>query len=141
MHDLMFNKICTMDSVRTLGNPKVYTKPKVMEAAILEPFAIILIGSENSETKLSTVRVSADRTTKLLESKCEYLLRNILHVWATDAEIMAIANLLSCNIVIQRKVSDSMDWVTYPTSFHLHALSKPFYLEKKLTHFNGVLSI
>ena len=41
-------------------------------------------------------------------------------VWTTNAEIMATANLLSCDIIIHTKFDASMDRLTYPASLNLN---------------------
>ena len=40
-------------------------------------------------------------------------------VWATEAEILATANLIQHDIVVYAKSGDSMEWLTYPASFTL----------------------
>ena len=63
-------------------------------------------------------------------------------VWATDAEIMATANLLSCDIVIHTKVGDSLNWLTYPASFNLQSTTEhALYLENKHDNFDVVIGV
>ena len=91
--------------------------------------------------------------TKLTKKLQDYLNQNVNEylntsdisrdgVWATDAEIMATANLLSCDIVIHTKVGHSMDWLTYPASFNLQSTTEhALYLENKHDHFDVVISV
>ena len=91
--------------------------------------------------------------TDLTEKLQDYLSQNVNEyvntsgisregVWATDAEIMATANLLGCDIVIHTKVGDSVDWLTYPASFNLQSTTEQaLYLENKHDHFNVVISV
>ena len=91
----------------------------------------ILTGSEDNHSLLRD-KVVHHMNTDLTTNLQDYLNQNVNEyvntsgisrdgVWATNAEIMATANLLSCDIVIHTKVGDSMEWLTYPASFNLQS--------------------
>ena len=62
-------------------------------------------------------------------------------VWVTDAEVMATASLIGCDIAVYTKVGHSMQWLTYPASFSLQSLTNHvLYLEHVSEHFNVVTS-
>ena len=63
-------------------------------------------------------------------------------VWATDAEIMATASLLEHDIVVYTKSGDSLQWLTFPSSFTLTNTSMTaLYLENLSEHFNVVINV
>ena len=63
-------------------------------------------------------------------------------VWATEAEILATANLIQHDIVVYEKSGDSMEWLTYPASFTLtNTTETALYLENLAKHFNVVINI
>ena len=62
--------------------------------------------------------------------------------WASDAEVMASASLIGCDIVIYSKVGQSMKWLTHPASFTLQILADTtLYLENISHHFNVVINV
>ena len=81
----------------------------------------ILTGSEDNHSLLKD-KVVHHMNTDVTKNRQDYLNQNVNEyvntsgishdgVWATDGEIMATANLLSCDILIHTKVVDSMDWM------------------------------
>ena len=63
-------------------------------------------------------------------------------VWATDAEIMATASLLEHDIVVYTKSGDSLQWLTFPSSFTLTNTSMTaLYIENLSEHFNVVINV
>ena len=66
-------------------------------------------------------------------------------VWATDAEVMATASLMGCDIAliaVHTKVGQSMQWLTYPARFSLQSLTDhALYLENVSEHFGVVTSV
>lgn len=92
-------------------------------------------------------------STNLIDKLQQYLNQNVNEyintsgishygVWATNAEILATANLLGCDIAIHTAVGDSMDWLTYPASFNLQSTTEhAVYLENKHDHFDVVISV
>ena len=67
--------------------------------------------------------------------------QKILQV-AIDAEVIATAGLLSCDIVIYSKFDSSLQWQRYPSSFSLKTNSEyALYLENVSDHFNVEISV
>lgn len=63
-------------------------------------------------------------------------------VWATDAEIMATASLIGCDVIVYSKFGNSMEWLTYPASFSLGTKTEyALYLQNNSDHFNVVLTV
>ena len=63
-------------------------------------------------------------------------------VWATDAEIMATASLLECDIEVYAKAGKSMKWLRYTASFSLDKLTDhAIYLQKLREHFYVVNNV
>lgn len=149
---LTFNKIVYYGRTKDLGQPRRFYKTKGDGNCYFRAICYILTGSEKDHSLLREKVIHHMRTSLSTELR-NYLNHNVNNyldtscmsqdsVWATDAEIMATANLLSCDIVVHTKVGDSMDWLTYTASFHLHATSETaLYLENKLDHFDVVLSV
>ena len=57
-------------------------------------------------------------------------------VWATEAEILATANLIQHDIVVYAKSGDYMEWLTLTKN-----TETALYLENLAEHFNIVLNI
>ena len=87
--------------------------------------------------------------TKLKEyldcSPHEYLKQTDMNkdrTWATDAEIMATANLLGCDIFIYSMNGDHMAWMNHPASFSLQkTTNSALYIENVNNHYNVVISV
>ena len=63
-------------------------------------------------------------------------------VWATDAEIMATASLIGCNILVHSNFGSSTQWLTYPASFSLNRLTdNAIHIENVSAHFNVVINV
>ena len=63
-------------------------------------------------------------------------------VWATDAEILATANLLNCDISVWSAFGTDLQWQRYPASMtYKRETDKSMYLENLGNHFNVVISV
>ncbi|KAI6649016.1 hypothetical protein LOD99_6899 [Oopsacas minuta] len=112
----------------------------------------ILTGSEDSHIIIRN-KVVHHMCGSLSETLRKYLSQTVANyvsesaidssgVWATEAEILATANLIQHDIVVYAKSGDSMEWLTYPASFTLTETTETaLYLENLAEHFNIVINI
>ena len=62
-------------------------------------------------------------------------------MWATDAEVMATASLLGCDIVVNTKVGETMQWLPYSGGFSLWQFTEQaLYQQNVSDHFNVVIN-
>lgn len=137
---------------KQLGIPRRVYKTQGDGNCYFRAISYILTGSETNHTLLRE-KVVHHMNSALSEQLRGYLNQDVIGyvensrigndgVWATDAEVMATANLLGCDIVIHTKVNDSIDWLTYPASFDLQSTTEyALYLENKHEHFDVVISL
>lgn len=149
---LTFDKVVYNGRTRDLGQPRRIHKTKGDGNCYFRAISYILTGSEHGHSLLRE-KVIHHMNTNLTRELHDYLDQHVNDyvntsgisrdgVWATDAEIMATANLLSCDIIIHTELGDSMDWLTYPASFSMQSTTEhALYLENKHDHFDVVISV
>ena len=111
----------------------------------------ILIGSEDAHLNIrdKVIKHMSTIQPKLKEyidrNPSEYITdSNMIEggIWATDAEIMATANLLRCDIFVYSKNGAEMDWMNHPASFSLQNTTDfALYIENVNNHYNVVIAV
>lgn len=149
---LDFVKVVYYGRTGDLGRPRRLYKTKGDGNCYFRAISYILTVTEENHSILRE-KVIQHMKTDLSNQMMNYLNQNVVQyvnnsrifcegVWATDAEIMATANLLRTDIVIYTEVGQAMDWSRYPASFSLQAATKhALYLVNKHNHFDDVISV
>ncbi|KAM4026801.1 CD226 antigen [Anomaloglossus baeobatrachus] len=132
--DPTFSRIVYFGCTRNLGQSRRTYKTKGDGNCYFRAISYILTGTEDNYSLLRANvihHMKTDLSKKLQgyfnEDMNEYVNISGIScdgVWTTDAEIMATANLLSCDIVIHTKVGDTMDWLTYPANYNLKSTTE-----------------
>ena len=149
---LTFDNVVYYGRTRDLEQPRRTYKTKGDGNCYFRAISYILTGTEDNHILLRD-KVVQHMNTGITKQLQDYLNQNVeeyIHisgisrdgVWATDAEILATANLLRLDIVVYTKVGDSMDWLTYPASFDLQSTTEHgLYLQNQNGHFDVVISV
>lgn len=149
---LTFENVVFYGRTRDLEEPRRTYKTKGDGNCYFRAISYILTGTEDNHILLRD-KVVQHMNTGITKQLKDYLNQDVEEyinisgisrdgVWATDAEILATANLLGWDIVVYTKVGDSMDWLIYPASFDLQSTTEfGLYLQNQNGHFDVVISV
>ena len=136
---------------RALGKPRCKHKTIGDGNCFFRCISYILTGAEDAH--LTIRNKVTDHMSKIQPMLKEYLDRNPHEyveesdmtkggIWATDAEIMATANLLGCDILVYSMKGGSMDWLNHPASFSLQNITDlALYIENENNHYDVVINV
>ena len=135
----------------SLGKPRNTYKTIGDGNCFFRCVSYILTGTEDNHLIIrdKVTKHMLEIGTKLKEyldcSPHEYLKQTDMNkdrTWATDAEIMATANLLVYDIFIYSMNGDHMAWMNHPSSFSLQNTTNfALYIENVSNHYDVVMSV
>ncbi len=150
-HGLHISKCVYFGNCSKLSKPRRIHRTRGDGNCYFRCISFILTGTEDQHKAVrdcvvkQMLRISDQLERYSNENIGKYLSTSHMNeegVWATDAEILATANLFGVDINVYADYGCTKEWLTYPSAFSFSKKTETgFYLENDRQHFNVVLSV